>query len=71
MARPLRIQYERAFYHITGRGNEKEALSLLNPENLHKKDTSSRRSLKTPLFMEEIADIISRSLNVPREHIID
>jgi putative transposase len=22
MARPLRIQYEHAFYHITGRGNE-------------------------------------------------
>ena len=26
MARPLRIEYEGAFYHITARGNEKGAI---------------------------------------------
>jgi len=49
----------------------KEALSLLDPDNFQRKDTSARRSLKTPVSMEEIADTISRVLNAPREQITD
>jgi hypothetical protein len=28
MARPLRIQYAEAFYHVTSRGNERKAVFL-------------------------------------------
>jgi len=28
MARPLRIQYAHAFYHITGRGNERKKVFI-------------------------------------------
>lgn len=49
----------------------KEVLSHLDLDNLQREDTSARRSLKTPVSMEEIADTISRTLNVPREQITD
>jgi hypothetical protein len=29
VARPLRIQYPEAFYHVTSRGNEKKAMELI------------------------------------------
>lgn len=49
----------------------KDALSLLNPDSLRKDDTSSRRSLKTQVSMEEITEIISHTFGVPEEQIVD
>jgi putative transposase len=49
----------------------KDALSLLNPDSLQKDDTSSRRSLKTQVSMEEIIEIISHTFGVPEEQIVN
>ena len=32
MARPLRIKYEGAFYHITARGNERKKIFFAKPD---------------------------------------
>ena len=34
MARPLRIQYPGAFYHVTARGNEKKAIFISNRDRV-------------------------------------
>lgn len=49
----------------------KEALGLLNPDTFRREETSSRRSLTTPVSMEEIIETISRTLNIPKEQVTD
>jgi putative transposase len=46
MARPLRIQYENAFYHITGRGNEKKRIFLARSDYVKFKEYLKEAQLK-------------------------
>ncbi|MDD5219805.1 MAG: transposase [Candidatus Bipolaricaulis sp.] len=46
MARPLRLEYEGAFYHVTSRGNAREAIFLVDPDR--------------DLFLEVLADTAKR-----------
>lgn len=47
----------------------KEALSMLTTDLLRKDDTSSRRSLKTSLSLEEITQVIGRTFHVSQQEI--
>jgi REP element-mobilizing transposase RayT len=46
MARPLRLEYEGALYHVTSRGNAREPIFLGDPDR--------------ELFLEVLADTIAR-----------
>ncbi len=46
MARPLRLEYEGAVYHVTSRGNAREAIFLIDPDRA--------------LFLEVLADTVER-----------
>jgi len=51
MARPLRIEFDRAFYHVTSRGNAREPVFITDINRvlfIDKKPASIAR-LKTPL----------------------
>jgi len=52
MARPFRIEFDRALYHVTSRGNARE-LIFINDNNsvlfLDKKESASIARIKTPL----------------------
>ncbi len=52
MARPLRIEFDRAFYHVTSRGNAREPIFITDTNRillLDKKPASIAR-LKTPFY---------------------
>ncbi len=58
MARPLRIQYEGAFYHVTERGNERGKISFSKFVNLSDADHSISAKIfsfqgLTPIFHKE------------------
>jgi len=57
MARPLRIEFDRAFYHVTSRGNASEPIFITDTNRvlfLDKKESASIVRLKTPLaFVED------------------
>jgi chromosomal replication initiation ATPase DnaA len=71
MARPLRLEYEGAFYHITSRvygcliiGRAefiKEALKKLKEGYEGKAEISHRRSLRTAGSADEIVTLVARS----------
>ena len=46
MARPLRIEFEGALYHVTSRGNKKEAIYLDDMDRL--------------IFLEVLSDVCQR-----------
>jgi REP element-mobilizing transposase RayT len=46
MARPLRLEYEGALYHVTSRGNAREKIFLVDPDQ--------------ELFLEVLADTVER-----------
>src|SRR3989304_7317680 len=53
MARPLRIEFDRAFYHVTSRGNAREPVFIIDTNRvlfIDKKPASIAR-LKTPNFL--------------------
>ena len=53
MARPLRIEFDRAFYHVTSRGNAREPIFITDTNRilfLDKKPASIAR-LKTPFTL--------------------
>jgi hypothetical protein len=44
MARPLRVEYEGAFYHVTSRGNARQDIFLVDPDR--------------ELFLETLGDTV-------------
>ena len=71
----LSVEQESPFKDLYGgmilgkKGFIKEILSLLKPDI--PRDTASRRSLKMSLSMEEIIEMISRSLGTPKEDLTE
>ena len=46
MARPLRIEYPGAVYHVTGRGNDKKAIFRTDADRMAFLDTLQRVTLR-------------------------
>ena len=48
MARTLRIEFDRALYHVTSRGNARETIFITDPVFLYKKESASIARIKAP-----------------------
>ena len=54
MVRPLRIEFDRALYHVTSRGNAREPIFITDTNRvlfLDKKESASIARIKTPLAL--------------------
>jgi len=52
VARPLRIEFDRALYHVTSKGNAREPIFIIDTYRalfLDKKESDSMARIKTPL----------------------
>jgi putative transposase len=54
MARPLRIEYEGAFYHVTARGNERKRVFFGKADYEAVQKPLTLESKKTPATVERL-----------------